>query len=95
MAEIAIHVFPSIQNSIWRLQGFRFPWQEASGCILEFLAQVRTSGIAEDNIQCFTLSLVPFCRDTSFIVVLVSATMKGVCKMFEEPVQNMQFENFV
>ena len=53
MAEIAIHVFPSIQNSIWRLQGFRFPWQEASGCILEFLAQVRTSGIAEDNIQFF------------------------------------------
>ena len=43
----------------------------------------------------FTLSLVPVCRDTSFIVVLVSATMKGVCKMFEEPVQNMQFENFV
>ena len=60
-----------------------------------FSAQVRTSGIAEDNIQFFTLSLVLVCRDTSFIVVLVSATMKGVCKMFEEPVQNMQFENFV
>ena len=50
MAEIAIHVLPSIQNSIWRLQGLRFPWQVASCCILEFLAQVRTSGIEEDNI---------------------------------------------
>ena len=96
MAEIAIHVFPSIQNSIWRLQGLQFPWQVASCCILEFFGPgSNLRNCRRQYSVYFTLSLVPVCRDTSFIVVLVSATMKGVCKMFEEPVQNMQFENFV